>query len=216
MKTVILVESPRANGTSFANHLRKRYDLLVANTGKDALDLIQAKTPHILILDAASMRTSGDRICSKLKSEVKNIPIIHIKEGPPPITEESEADLLMYLPFTYRKLWNRIERFTRAREGEILAVGPFSLNLQQSLLTTPQGETKLTPKLARLMELLMRQPNTIVARLTLMQEVWQTNYMGDTRTLDVHIRWLRRAVEENPDKPRYIKTSRGKGYTLVL
>lgn len=216
MKTVLLVESPRANGTSFANHLRKRYDLLVANTGKDALDLIQAKTPHVLILDAASMRTSGDRICSKLKSEVSHIPLIHIKEGPIREVEESEADLLMYLPFTYRKLWNRIERFTRAHEGDILRAGPFSLNLQQALLVTPRGETKLTPKMTRLMELLMQQPNDIVARLTLMQEVWQTDYMGDTRTLDVHIRWLRVVVEDNPNKPCYIKTVRGKGYKLVI
>lgn len=216
MKTVLLMESPRANGTSFANHLIKRYELLIAHNGKDALNLINTKKPQVLVLDAASMRTSGDRICTKLKSEVRYLPIIHIKEGPPAEVEESEADLLMYLPFTYRKLWNRIERYMRAHEGEILQAGPFSLNVQQALLSTPNIETKLTPKLAKLMELLMRQPNTLVARLTLMQQVWQTDYMGDTRTLDVHIRWLRQVIEENPHKPTHIKTVRGKGYILVI
>ncbi len=215
MKKVLLVESSRANGTSFAPRLRKRYEVLVAHTGKDAVDLIQSQQPHVLVLDASSMRTSGDRICSKLKSEAQ-LPIIHIKVKPPQEMEASEADLLMYPPFTYRKLWNRIERYARAGEGEILRAGPFTLNLQQSILFCPKGDTKLTPKLAKIMECLMQQPNAVVARLTLMQKVWQTDYMGDTRTLDVHMRWLRQTVEEDANAPVYIKTVRGKGYTLVI
>jgi len=66
-----------------------------------------------------------------------------------------------------------------------------------------------------LAELFLKYPNTVIARKTLIQQVWNTEYMGDTRTLDVHIRWLREAVEENPSRPRIITTVRGVGYRLV-
>lgn len=215
MTVVLLVESVRANGVSFAPHLMKRYDVLIATTGKAALELAQAQRPDICILDAASMRTSGDRLCKSLQTELADVPIIHIKEKGA-TKDQSVADTIMHLPFTYRKLYNRIDRHTQSDRGDILKTGPFQLNLQQSILTTPTGEKKLTPKLTKLMEILMRNSNEIVDRRTLMQEVWQTDYMGDTRTLDVHIRWIRQAVEDNPNKPAFIKTVRGKGYILKI
>ena len=214
--TVLLLESTRANGTSFAPQLGKRYELLVVNTGKDALSLARRHNPDVMVLDAASMRTSGDRICVAFRNEVKDIPIIHIKDGPAEASHNSVADVLLYMPFTYRKLCNRIERFTAANHGEILRVGPFCLNLEYGILTTPQGEQKLTPKLCKLMEVFLRNPGQIVERKQLIKEVWQTDYMGDTRTLDVHIRWIRQAAETDPDKPQYVKTVRGKGYRLEV
>jgi DNA-binding response OmpR family regulator len=216
LATVLLLESARANGLSFAPHLNKRYTLLVANTGKDALDMARQYQPDILVVDAASMRTSGDRICHTLRNIVGNLPIIHIKAGPPEANSESVANSLLYMPFTYRKLCNRIERYIQPESGEVLKAGRLELNLQQEILNSPNGEFKLTPKLTRLMALLMENLGEIVERRTLMKEVWQTDYMGDTRTLDVHIRWIRQAVEADPSHPRYIKTVRGKGYRLEV
>ena len=205
MTTVLLLENARSNGSSFAPHLEKRYDLIVATTGKAALALLQSENPDVFVLDAASMRTSGDRICQAVRSINEDLPIIHIKsEAEEDEENESVAHTLLYQPFTYRKLYNRIERHVRISRGDELKQGPFSLNLHQSVLTTPTGNKKLTPKLAKLMALLMRHPNELVDRRTLMNKVWQTDYMGDTRTLDVHIRWIRQAVEANPNKPVYI------------
>lgn len=214
MTTVLLLEGARPYTPSFAPQLDKRYTLLVAHTSKSAISLARNRKPDIIIVDAASMRTSGNRICQAIRGAANSIPIIHIKEKPPQSKEQSSANTVIYLPFTHRKLCNRIERYIQANPGEILKAGDFSLNVPQSVLTTPGGEKKLTPKLAKLIEIFMRQPGQVIERLTLMKQVWQTDYMGDTRTLDVHIRWIREIIEQNPNKPIFLKTVRGKGYML--
>jgi DNA-binding response OmpR family regulator len=215
--TVLLLESARSNGASFAPHLQGRYEVLLAHNGKQAISIIKGTRPDVMVLDAASMRTSGDRICASLRNSTEDVPIIHIKqEGDTATHSASVADELMYLPFTYRKLCNRIERFVRVTQGEVLTIGPFRLNIHQQILTSPVGDQKLTPKLARLLEVLMRHPDEVVERKQLIKQVWQTDYMGDTRTLDVHIRWLRQAIEKKPSKPKFLKTVRGKGYILSI
>jgi DNA-binding response OmpR family regulator len=78
------------------------------------------------------------------------------------------------------------------------------------------GERRLTPKLACLLEEFLRHPNEILDRNRLMQTVWKTSYFGDTRTLDVHIRWIREVIEENPARPRLLKTVRGMGYIFSI
>ncbi|MFP4321785.1 MAG: winged helix-turn-helix domain-containing protein [Anaerolineales bacterium] len=211
--TVLLLEGTRANGTSFSPYLQKRYELSITHTGKAALAHLEAHTTDIVVLDAASMRTSGDRICATLRQMVEATPIIHIKHKQAAReAEQSAADVMLYLPFTYRKLYNRIDRYLSAKVDASTQYGPFYL--RSNLLKTPDGEHELTPKLSKLMQVLMLHAGDVVERKQLIKEVWQTEYMGDTRTLDVHIHWLRRAIEKDPKKPRYIKTVRGKGYRL--
>ncbi len=213
---VLLIESARDNGGSFAASLKRKYQVQVAHSGKQGLILATDRRPDVIVLDAASLRTSGDRICSKLRAELGELPIIHIRaadEAPTP----SEADVVLALPFTSRKLINRIERFAVSSVvSSLLESGPFSLNLEQQTLTTPWNEKKLTPKLVTLMELFMQSRDQVLGRKEIMQKVWDTDYIGDTRTLDVHIRWLRKVVEPNPRKPQYITTVRGKGYCFVI
>jgi DNA-binding response OmpR family regulator len=74
----------------------------------------------------------------------------------------------------------------------------------------------LTPKLALLLETFIRHPNELLTRRQLMQSVWQTDFVGDTRTLDVHIRWVRECIEDDPSKPQLLKTIRGQGYLLSI
>jgi DNA-binding response OmpR family regulator len=215
MATVLLVESTRANGSSFAPHLKKRYSVMLAHTGKTALSLVKNQVPDVMVVDSTLMRTSGNRICALLRGQAQEVPIIHIKEMILEDSEENEsiANLLLHPPLTYRKLYNRIERYVAsANEEHTLKIGNIKLSLEQGLLTMPQGEQKLTPKLAQLLGVFMRQAGQIVDRRQLIKEVWQTDYMGDTRTLDVHIRWLRQMLEEKPGSPQILKTVRGKGY----
>lgn len=93
-------------------------------------------------------------------------------------------------------------------------VGELLLDLEKATLKKNGSEIHLTPKETKLMALLMKNVGKVVTRNELMQEVWNTEYMGDTRTLDVHICWLRQKIEDNPRIPEYILTRRGQGYEL--
>lgn len=212
---VLLIENARANGASFSSALKRKYQVQIARSGKQGLSMALVSHPDIVVLDAASLRTSGNRICAILRANLGEMPIIHIRaaendEG------ESLADILLVLPFTSRKLINRINRYAPTPAGEILEIGPYCLNLEQQTLTTPWSEKKLTPKLFALTEIFLRNPNQTLERRHLMQAVWKTDYMGDTRTLDVHIRWIRQILEPEAGKRQVIKTVRGVGYRFTV
>jgi len=211
---VLLIESARMNGTSFVSALKRRYQVQVAHSGKQGLSLALVTRPDVIILDAASLRTSGNRICAMLRANLGDLPIIHIRTLED--QEESPADVLLSPPFTSRKLINRIERFAPSKGANLLELGPFCLDLEQQTITTPWSEKKLTPKLMALLEVFLRNPNKTLGRRFLMQQVWKTDYMGDTRTLDVHIRWIREIVEPEPGKVQYLKTIRGVGYCFSV
>jgi len=97
-----------------------------------------------------------------------------------------------------------------------LAVGDLILDPTTRIVHCNGGESKLTPKECRLLGAFMENEGKVLSRKDLMKEVWDTDYMGDTRTLDVHIRYLRKKIEENPSDPSYILTVRGVGYRLEL
>jgi DNA-binding response OmpR family regulator len=214
---VLLIESVRANGKSFARALRKRYDLSLAYSGKQGLVVAQELLPDVVVLDAVSMRTTGDRICHTLRAYLPDTPIIHIRVPFEGKERTSPADVFLHYPFTWRKLINRVKRFVESQDkgGEILEAGTIRLNVPKRLLTVGEKEKRLTPKLAGLAELFLKHPHAVIARKTIIQQVWNTEYMGDTRTLDVHIRWLREVLETNPSHPTVITTVRGVGYRLV-
>ncbi len=92
--------------------------------------------------------------------------------------------------------------------------GDMALDMDKSVLSKNGNEIHLTPKETKVMALLMQNVGKVVSRSILMQEVWDTEYLGDTRTLDVHICWLRQKIEEDPRIPEYILTRRGQGYEL--
>lgn len=214
---VLLIEGKHSNKhSSFAVHLRRRYHVTEISTGNEALKLSQDDLPDVVVLNAASLRTSGDRICSALRKRLPEVPIIQIRNTDSTQPPTHHADVTLFLPFTSRKLVNRIERFIASKDGEILQAGPFRLNLKSRILITPKSEHRLTPKQATLVEIFLRHPNITLKRSDLMAQVWQTDYLGDTRTLDVHVRWLREVLESNPSKPVYLKTVRGIGYCLDL
>ena len=98
--------------------------------------------------------------------------------------------------------------------GGTLCVDGIELDAEHSQVTAPNGTYHLTPLECRLLQALMLHPDQVVSRSRLMKEVWETDYLGDTRTLHVHICWLRRKVEADPSKPRRIITHRKLGYEL--
>jgi DNA-binding response OmpR family regulator len=212
---ILLIESTRAKRTSFVDALKKRYDVVAVPSGKQALQRAGERLPQAMVLDAISMRTPGDRICIQLREELPLVPLIHLHPGPRSAAE-SVADVVLFQPFTGRKLVNCIERLLQASDEEIVTCGPFTINLARRVLIANGQETQLTPKLALLVETFLRNPGQTLDRKLLMERVWHTDYLGDTRTLDVHIRWIRRAIEADPGMPRFLKTVRGVGYRLEI
>lgn len=216
MEQAIVLYVGRSGGKdqTYVEALQKRYTLLMACSGKQGAELLDDHYPQVIVLDAPSMRTHGERICRQLRVRAPKIPILHIYPGDS-AEIESPAELLLPTPFTVRKLVSSVERLMKARGDEVIACGPFKMNVPRRLLTAHGQEVQLTPKAALLVELFLRNPNQTFDRKMLMASIWQTDYMGDTRTLDVHIRWVRQALE-NGGSHRYLQTVRGVGYRLVL
>jgi DNA-binding response OmpR family regulator len=210
---VLVIGRNQTKPGAFAVSLKKRYEVVVAANGTEALRLTQQHMPNVIVLDAISMRTTGERICRVLRAELGEIPVVHIHPGPEQMAD-SCADVLIFNPQSTRKITNAVERLIKFSDDKTVTCGPLALNIARRTLVMNGHESQLTPKVALLLELFMRQPGKVLDRRVLMEEIWNTDYLGDTRTLDVHIRWIREAIEENPGRPRYLKTVRGVGYRL--
>jgi DNA-binding response OmpR family regulator len=119
---------------------------------------------------------------------------------------------VLQMPFTARRVVNRVIKLLEHRQGSLLRVGDLTFNLQTRCVHRNNQVTRLTPKQAALLQVFMEHEGQTLTRKELMATVWNTDYMGDTRTLDVHVRWLREKIEEDPSHPRYLRTVRGIGY----
>ncbi len=217
---ILLVEGKNAGDSSMGPALEKvGYHLKVVHTGAAAISLITSCQPHLVVFDASTMRSSGVRSCLRLRRALGDTPIIHSRPAGQPEDRTAEADIYLEHPYTARKLLNRIRTLLPADDTaeEVVRCGHVTLyHSKPSVVVGEQGERRLTPKLAHLLEEFMRYPNELVSRPQLMQNVWNTDYVGDTRTLDVHIRWLREIIEENPARPELLRTVRGKGYIFNI
>ena len=217
---VLLVEEKRANPQTLNNALLKaKYCVEVCHNGKKAMDSIAVSKPDIVVFNAASMRSNGSRTCRRLRRALGETPIIHIRKQGVPEEVEVEADIYLEHPFTPRKLVNRIRMLLPADDAteEVVRYGDVKFfPAKPAVDVAGRGEKRLTPKLAQLLQEFMRYPNELVTRVQLMHNVWKTDYIGDTRTLDVHIRWVREVVEIDPAKPKLLLTVRGKGYIFIV
>ncbi|MEA4909922.1 MAG: response regulator transcription factor [Chloroflexi bacterium] len=160
------------------------------------------------------MRSSGKRICQSIHQKYPGLPILMVlEEGSDPATR-TDADVALVLPFTLQKLLNRIRPLLPNDDEDVMKVGPLELNTEQRWVRLRNRQAQLTPRLVILLKALMERPGEVIERSDLFRLVWDTAYIGDTRTLDVHISWLRQAVEDDPRHPKLIKTVRGYGYRL--
>ncbi len=216
---ILLVEGKRAGQYTAVPALEKAgHSLRLCHTGAAAIKALKDFKPHLIIFNAATMRTNGARTCRRLKKSNEELSIIHVRAAGEPEDLDAEADVYLEQPFTPRKLLNRVKDLLPIDHAveETVRYGHISLYLSKKSVDAGNGENRLTPKLAHLLEQFLRHPCQVLTRRELMQRVWKTDYIGDTRTLDVHIRWVREHIEENPAKPKFLKTVRGKGYILAM
>lgn len=213
---VLLIETSRTSAPSFAHFLERRgYTLAIEHSVGRAIRRAQMFDPALLILDAASLRTSGVRMCRQVKHSLNGVRIVLVVGEDITPDPRCGADSILVQPFTPRKLLNAVHRLlpVSLQDGWLQA-GPIQLNVTERRVQCGDRDESLTPKQARLLEVFMRNSGEVISRRDLIKQVWETDYIGDTRTLDVHISWLRRVLERDPRKPRYLKTLRRRGYQL--
>ena len=150
------------------------------------------------------------------RSALNGVPIVQVAPEGSRAGSGNGATLTLVQPFTPRKLLNRVARLLPGDDSFNLEVGPIKLNLAQRKVRCRGKDARLTPKQARLLEVFMHNPGKLLTRATLIRQVWHTDYTGDTRTLDVHMSWLRSSLDEDPRRPGLLKTIRGMGYRLDL
>jgi DNA-binding response OmpR family regulator len=216
MKARILwIEGKRAESPSFIPALRKKdFTVETAPTGKAALARIEAFDPDLVVINTPTLRTTGRRICHDLRARLDGLPILLITTPEQDLGKLPCASVVLTLPFTARKLVNRILPLLPGDGPNVIHVGPLRLDMERKRVRCQGREARLTPHLAQLLKLLMEHHGEVIERERLFREIWNTEYTGDTRTLDVHISWLRQAIEADPRKPQFLKTIRGVGYRL--
>jgi DNA-binding response OmpR family regulator len=168
------------------------------------------------VINAASLRTNGLRLVSWFHNRLPSTPLCLIVSEDEPIVEAENVNFFLRLPFTVQKLVNRIRTLENNSHKGMLERGDLVLNPDSRIAIYKNKEVRLTPRQCDLLEKMMQKPGEILRREDLFKAVWDTDYTGDTRTLDVHISWLRQALEDDPHHPELIKTIRGKGYLLKV
>ena len=212
--TLLVIEGRHAEIPSFAADLQKKgFDIVSAQNGSEAVSQLKQTNPSLVIVNAPSLRSTGIRICLSIRKKDAKIPIILIVEKEKEVDKEL-VDTILSLPFTVQKLVNRIKALMPGDGNKVVSVGPIRLDLENRRVRSLGKNSKLTPRLITLLQILMDKHGEVVEREALFKKAWDTNYTGDTRTLDVHISWLRRAIELDPDNPKFLKTIRGVGYRL--
>jgi DNA-binding response OmpR family regulator len=214
--TLLIIEGRHAEIPSFASDLQKKgFDVHTVLNGSEAIARLKEVSPSLVVVNAASLRSTGLRICQSLRESDPKLPIILILETDKSVSKDA-ADAVLALPFTVQKLVNRIKPLLPGDGKNVMHVGPIRLDLEKRRVRCLGKNTKLTPRLVTVLHLLMEKHGEVVERNWLFKKAWETNYTGDTRTLDVHISWLRGAIELDPDNPKFLRTIRGVGYRLDI
>ncbi|MER2599154.1 MAG: response regulator transcription factor [Caldilineales bacterium] len=177
-----------------------------------ALREMEQIAADVIILDAMSLRSSAEPLTRTLRQHAPTARIILVTN-----TETATGysyDYVLFHPITWQKLLKVTEEALTSKRRQVLVKGPFVLDLVERTIVGPSGEERLTAKLFGLLALLMNHAGSYISRNQIMQEIWHTSYLEDTRTLDVHMSWLRRLIEPDPKNPVYIRTKRGMGYAF--
>ncbi len=212
--TVLIVANDKEVTTNLATSFNKKeYSILTAHSGRQALAQAKARLPDAIILDSTSPRLSVKRLVRSLHRSSHPI-LILLAQNPNRIDGGSNGALVLPKTTTPKKLSQRLRSALDNRPPREMKVGALLLNVERRRVTRGTRTHKLTPKEFELLKLFMENAGQIVTRKKLMQEIWDTDYLGDTRTLDVHMRWLREKIEDDPNKPKLLVTLRGEGYRL--
>ena len=223
MSRVLVVEDEESFSDALSYLLRKEgFEVSVAATGTDALTTFDRTGADIVLLDLMLPEMSGTEVCRQLRSR-SPVPIIMVTARDSEIDKvvglEIGADDYVTKPYSPRELVARINAVLRRQGGEpaersapALEAGPVRMDVDRHVVTVAGTRVQLPLKEFELLELLLRNAGRVLTRGQLIDRVWGADYVGDTKTLDVHVKRLRSKVEPEPSAPRHIVTVRGLGY----
>ena len=213
--TVLIVANDKNVTTNLAESFNKKeFSVFTAHSGRQALAQAKAHLPDAIIIDSTSPRLSVKRLMRSLHSDLN--PILILLAQNPNRTDSANAQLVLPKTTTPKRLLQRVRTALDNRPPREMRVGNITLSYERRRITRGTRSHRLTPKEFELLQLFMTHPGQVVSRRTLMKEIWDTDYLGDTRTLDVHMRWLREKIEDDPNHPRLLVTVRGQGYRLDI
>lgn len=222
---ILVVEDDRSLLDTLKYNLRKEgYEVVTAVNGAEALDVARREKPDLIILDIMLPKISGFEVCRILRKEMI-VPILMLtakaEETDKVVGLEIGADDYMTKPFSLRELLARVRAMLRRAkmvekqpEEALLKVGDIEIDLARHRVSKGTAMLELTPKEFDLLAFLARNRGFVFSRDRLLEKVWGYDFAGDTRTVDVHIRWLRQKIETDPNNPKHLITVRGIGYKL--
>lgn len=226
MAKVLVVEDEQSLREALVFFLEKEgHEVSVAVDGEEAIRVFEKTGPDIILLDLMLPKLDGNQVCKRIRLS-SNVPIIMLTAKDSEVDKivglEIGADDYITKPYSTRELLARIKAVLRRQvepplaAGSVLIAGDLRLDSDRHVVTLNGNPLTLPLKEFELLELLMENVNRVLTRGQIIDRVWGSNYFGDTKTLDVHIKRLRSKVEEDPARPKYIQTVRGLGYKLEV
>lgn len=205
------------------NLISNGYKVITANNGIDAVKIAIEEKPNLILLDLMIPGKDGYDVCKDVRSnvEIRNTPIIMLTAKSEELDKilglELGADDYITKPFSVRELLARVKAVLRRvsvvePESNILVFGDLTADFEKREILIKDKKLDLTLKEFELLEILIRNKGKILTRDTLLDKIWGYEYIGETRTVDVHIRYLRKKIEEDDKNPKLIETIRGVGY----
>ncbi len=206
---------------------REGFDVTIARDGQEALTLFARNAFDLILLDLMLPKLSGLDVCRSIRS-ISDVPIIIVsakgEEVDMVLMLEIGADDYVTKPYRLRELVARIRAVLRRREvhehvdlsDEVIEQGPIRMDVDARRCFVNGEEVKLRKKEFALLRLLLENPGRVLTREVLIDRVWGNDYVGDTKTLDVHIKRLRSLIEDDPKSPKHVTTVRGVGYRFEL
>jgi DNA-binding response OmpR family regulator len=220
-KILIVEDDPNILEVLKYNLGKEGYDTITAIDGVQALELARTNKPDLIVLDIMLPKMSGFEVCRILRKEMA-IPIIMLTARDDEIDKVTGLDLgaddYMTKPFSIRELMARIRAMLRRVEIQTvipetpLRFGDLEVDTLHHVITRAGNTLNLSPKEFDLLVFLTSNRGLVFSRDQLLEKVWGYDYSGDTRTVDVHIRWLREKIETNSEEPKRLITVRGVGY----
>ena len=223
MTRVLVVEDEESYSEALAFLLRKEgYDVAIAETGPDAITEFERTGADIVLLDLMLPGMPGTEVCRHIRL-TSNVPVIMVSAKGDEVDKivglELGADDYVTKPYSPRELLARIRAvLRRGLEPElvssVLEAGPVRMDVDRHIVTVNGSTQKLPLKEFELLEFFLRNPGRVLTRGQLIDRIWGANYVGDTKTLDVHVKRLRAKIEVDPGEPKLLVTVRGLGYKL--